>query len=459
MSPASIEQLAHERGARSAADLVGCVLDGRYRVSGWLGSGGMGDVYEVVHVALGRRFAMKALKPELAHDAQMVARFKSEAQAVARLTSEHIVSIVDSGVMSGGVPYFVMERLEGHDLRQLLREQGPLLAARASQLALDVCRGLEVAHAAGLVHRDLKPENLFVSVGDDGREICRILDFGVAKSLGANTAPGAVIGTTRYMAPEQVGLDLPLTPQTDIYALAVILYECLSGSLPFDGDTIERVFFKIMNVPATDLHELRPELPRGLVSAVHAGLEKQPAARPHDAVAFAELLMPYVGRHTPRRAVTDLLGTAHASPEWSDRGEITARTPSSDPPRAPTAPSKLAWFAVVALVSGLAAALATWLALRADASSPDSTPHAAAPARVEPAVFAPPASADPAATADPAAPSTAASAPDTGASDAEPLPRPPVRSSRVGPPRGSSTPSRPQVQPPPAFDPQNPYGP
>jgi serine/threonine-protein kinase len=279
-----------ERESVRSPDRVGVVIDARYRVLGRLGSGGMADVYEVEHVGLGRIFALKLLQSELAGDAMLVGRFEREARAIARLQSEHIVAIVDSGVHQGA-PFFVMERLYGDELRRLLGQAGPLPIQRALHIALDVCRALTVAHAAGVVHRDLKPENLFITRSAQGTDLCKVLDFGVAKLTGENpTLPGTLMGTARYMAPEQINQSSEIGPTTDVFSLAVILYECLTGIAPFAADTLERVLFRIITEAPPPLLELRPEVPPALVAVIEMALSKAAAERPQSAAAFGEAL-------------------------------------------------------------------------------------------------------------------------------------------------------------------------
>jgi eukaryotic-like serine/threonine-protein kinase len=279
-----------ERESSRGAQPIGTTIAGQYRVLGRLGSGGMADVYEVEHVALGRHFALKLLRSDLAREASVVQRFEREARAVAKLESAHIVAIVDSGFVDDA-PYFVMERLYGEELRRLLTRDGPLPIQRAVHIALDVCRALTVAHAAGVIHRDLKPENLFITRSELGTDHCKVLDFGVAKLAGENpTMPGALMGTARYMAPEQISHSTAIAPFTDIFSLGVIVYECLSGQQPFAADTLERVLFKILNETPTPLRELRPEIPAALAELVHRAMAKAGAERPQSAAAFAESL-------------------------------------------------------------------------------------------------------------------------------------------------------------------------
>ena len=328
MSP-RLEALTPERSGPH--DLIGSRL-GAYLILGRLGAGGMGEVYEAQHEELGRRFALKVLRAELKDDKETQVRFYREPRAVAQLVSEHIVSIVDCGELPDGRPYFVMERLYGSDLRRLLNEQGILPVARVAHLGVDACRGLACAHRAGLVHRDLKPENLFLTTRDDGQDRCQLLDFGVVKSTHDNTTrPGALLGTTRYMAPEQLGLELPVSPQTDLYALGVILYECLTGRGPFEGDTVERILFKIMTAQETPIQELRPEVPAGLAALVSRALSKKPDARPESALAFAEALLPYTRSQTPGHALSSwhLQVADERLPAGSDR-DLTPQAPDRE---------------------------------------------------------------------------------------------------------------------------------
>jgi len=285
------------------------VIEGRYRVAGWLGGGGMGDVYEVEHLRLGRLFALKVLRADLARECTLVERFDREARAVAALRSDYVVSIVDAGSLDDGRPFFVMERLQGQDLRQLLTRCPVLPVRRAVNLAIDACLGLHATHAAGLVHRDMKPENLFIARSEDGGDRCKLLDFGVAKRAHhEQTNPGALVGTARYMAPEQVAHDAPVGPPADLFAMGVILYRCLSATNPFEADSLERVLFRIMNDVAAPLDSISPQVPRELAHVIGRALAKNPAERPDGALSLARALLPFAGvaRELPAAHVWDL---------------------------------------------------------------------------------------------------------------------------------------------------------
>lgn len=298
MTPALEAQPPSDSEAREREPL-GENIAGRYRICGHLGSGGMGSVYEVEHLRLGRRFALKLLRPDWVRDRAMVERFEQEVRATAALHSQHVVSIVDAGELDDGRPYFVMERLLGQDLSRLLKQERELPVGRAVNIAIDACLGLHAAHATGLVHRDLKPENLFITTSDEGRDLCKVLDFGVAKiGSQAQTRPGALVGTARYMAPEQIALDGVVGPRADLFALCVILYQCLCGQHPFEADSLERVLYKIMTETVPSLDIVCPRVPAALSALIQRGMAREVETRPASALELAEALSAFAGeRH------------------------------------------------------------------------------------------------------------------------------------------------------------------
>ena len=240
-----------------AADpLVGTRVDDRYDVVAILGEGGMGRIYEVRHAALDRSFAMKVLRPELAQDNDLAARFILEAKATASVKHPNVVQITDFGHLPDGVPFFVMELLVGHTLGEVIKASGPLPPARAVRILRKVAGALSAAHAAGVVHRDLKPDNVFLvgsardlaasgapdrghalALLSSGAEV-RVVDFGAAKIVGSTrlTRAGVVFGTPHYMSPEQAS-DQLVDSRADIYSLGVIMYEMFCGKVPFEAET------------------------------------------------------------------------------------------------------------------------------------------------------------------------------------------------------------------------------
>jgi serine/threonine protein kinase len=284
--------------APPAAARRGDVIGNTYRVLELLGSGGMGEVYEAEHTRLARRFAIKFLRRDLAHDRDTAARFSQEGRAMAVLRSDHVVSIVDCGETADGAPFFVMERLYGEDLRQMLARHGTLTVPRAIGIIIDVCRGLCAVHAADLVHRDLKPANLFITRRDDGVDLCKLLDFGVVRRVSsATTKKGSFIGTVRYMAPEQLSESGVIDTRTDLYALGAILYECLVGHPPFKDDAIERVLYAIMHEAP---RALPGALPRELDTVVMRALARDPKERFQRAEDLLETLLPFAAAPTAR---------------------------------------------------------------------------------------------------------------------------------------------------------------
>lgn len=259
--------------------LLSTVVDGRYRVEEVLGEGGMGRVYRVTHEALGRPFAMKVLRSELAKDPDLSARFIHEAKATAQVRHPHVVSITDFGETHSGLPYFVMELLLGETLGKRLRREGVLPQEEVAVILAEVGAGLLAAHAAGIVHRDLKPENIFlVPLGN--RLSARIVDFGAAKVLGSSraTRAGIVFGTPHYMSPEQAAGE-PVDARADIYSLGVVAYELLCGRVPFEADSYMGIMSQHLHVAPEPIRVRAPAVSEALATVVHRCLEKEPRDR------------------------------------------------------------------------------------------------------------------------------------------------------------------------------------
>ncbi len=281
-------KLAWVSYAPSVDPLIGTTIAGRYEVRGLLGEGGMGTVYEVRHKMLGRSFAMKVLRRDVARDPSLTERFVHEAKATASIKHPHIVSITDFGELDDGTPYFVMELLVGQTLAHFIRTRGPVPIPRAYTILAQIAGALGAAHEAGVVHRDLKPENVFLlrrSGTDllDGEDEVKVVDFGAAKVLGASrvTKAGIVFGTPHYMSPEQAS-GQPVDHRADIYALGVIAYEMLTSRVPFEAETYMGVLTQHMFVQPRPPSEIRPELaegPGGLEDIALRALAKKPEDR------------------------------------------------------------------------------------------------------------------------------------------------------------------------------------
>ena len=242
--------------------LLGTTVDGRYEVMDVLGEGGMGHVYEVRHVALDRRFAMKILRRDLARDEELASRFIQEAKATASVRHPNVVEITDFGKMPDGVPYFVMELLVGETLGHVIKTGGPIPSKRAVRIVKQVAGALAAAHAAGIVHRDLKPDNIFLVgglAGGSASDDVRVVDFGAAKIVGSSrvTRQGIVFGTPHYMSPEQAS-GQPVDHRADLYALGIIMYEMFTGRVPFEADTYMGVLTQHMFVQPLRPSQISP---------------------------------------------------------------------------------------------------------------------------------------------------------------------------------------------------------
>jgi serine/threonine-protein kinase len=286
--------------ARIEVNRVGEIVGGKYRVVRLLAEGGMGVVYEAHHAVVRRRFAVKFLRAELAQRHNVLKRFRREAEAAGALESENIAAAVDFGVATDGTPFIVMEFLVGESLAALIERAGKLPVGRAADLVAQACRGIQAAHASRIVHRDLKPENLFVCRRDDGTDLLKVLDFGVAKLQPIDepsaTRTGAMLGTVAYMAPEQARGDKGVDMRADLYALGAILYELLSLAHPHPGDSPNAILHHIATRAAVPLDDVQPGLPPALVKAVDGALAADPAARPASAEVFARVLGSFATR-------------------------------------------------------------------------------------------------------------------------------------------------------------------
>lgn len=335
----------------------GTVLLGKYRIESVLGRGGMGMVVRVTHLHLGEDLALKILSPEAAAggpDAH--ARFLREAQASVRLRGEHVTRVSDVGVLPEGAPYIAMEYLRGVDLSGELARRGTLSPGDTVDYVLQACEALAEAHALGIVHRDIKPSNLFLTSRPDGTPLVKVLDFGISKAPvagpGLLTRTDTVMGTPGYMSPEQMKAARDVDARTDIWALGIVLYECLSGRRPFDAETFSAIVLRAATEPPPPMD---PRIPRGLQAVVLRCLEKDRAARFPSMAALAAALAPFArdGRAAAivvERTRAMLQGPSGAAAPGARFGERQSTTTLSGSTGVVPAQSLRHWYALVGTV-------------------------------------------------------------------------------------------------------------
>jgi serine/threonine protein kinase len=298
-----------QRGPDSAAGVrEGDVLAGKYRVERVLGIGGMGVVVAAQHLQLDMKVAIKFLLPGMLANQEVVGRFAREARAAVRITSEHVVRVLDVGTLDTGAPYMVMEYLEGGDLATWLNERGPLPIDQAVEFVLQACIAVADAHGLGIVHRDLKPANLFCIRRSDGHLVVKVLDFGISKITDASRASephglsvtklSSVLGSPYYMSPEQVQSARDVDTRTDLWSLGVILFELLTRTVPFQAEAFGELAVKIAVEAAPSLRRYRPEAPAALEAVILKCLEKDRHRRYLNVAELAMDLLPFA----PRRA-------------------------------------------------------------------------------------------------------------------------------------------------------------
>ncbi|HEY3668922.1 MAG TPA: protein kinase [Polyangiaceae bacterium] len=297
----------------------GQVLAGKFRIERVLGQGGMGVVVAATHLQLDERVALKFLLPDALSNPEAVERFAREARAAVKIKSEHVARVSDVGTLESGSPYMVMEYLEGQDLAGFVHSTGAMAVPLAVEFVLQACEAIGEAHALGIVHRDLKPANLFVTRRVDGSPCIKVLDFGISKL----TAPGGgadlgmtktstVMGSPLYMSPEQMSSTRNVDMRTDIWALGVILYEILTGRVPFEAETMPQLCGMILQDPPRPLRDLRPDLPDALQAVIFRCLEKSRERRFANVADLAAALAPFGAPSAQRSAdrISRVLGAA-----------------------------------------------------------------------------------------------------------------------------------------------------
>ncbi|HLK37794.1 MAG TPA: serine/threonine-protein kinase [Polyangiaceae bacterium] len=337
--------------------LAGSIIAGKFRVQKLIGSGGMGTVWEGVHTKLGVRVAIKFIRPQYAQQPEARARFEIEARAAAKLNTKHAVHVYDYGVSDEGLPYIVMEYLEGESLSDAVISRGPLAPAEVAQIIGQAARALSKAHASGVVHRDLKPDNIFLAKGDEPVEglsyVVKLVDFGIAKifeersedgatsPMGGPTREGTVIGTPNFMAPEQLSGGGAPGPLTDLWSLGACTFAAMTGRLPFEGDVLGDIVLKVCATPLPVPSRVGPPVPPGFDAWFARACSRDPARRFQTAQELADALAGVCGVGRIRMATLD-----------EDQVQYVIR-PKTEPVRTSEFPEPTAMSPRTALLAGL----------------------------------------------------------------------------------------------------------
>ncbi|MDQ3065608.1 MAG: protein kinase [Actinomycetota bacterium] len=322
------------------------MISGRYELKEMVGSGGMSSVYCAFDTLLERNVALKILHAQFGEDEDYVERFRREARAVAQLSHPNIVTVIDRGE-EDGKQFIVFELIDGENLKEFVERGGPLPVRRAVELGLEIARALSFAHAQGLIHRDVKPQNVLLS-GDGS---AKVTDFGIVRSLDAvgHTETGTVLGTSHYIAPEQARGER-VDAQTDVYSYGVVLYELLTGEVPFPGDNFLSVAMKHVNDPVPSVLDRRPDVPLRLATLVDRCMAKLPDDRPasmDELVGELEAVLAELGAKEGSEGT--MIMRQPAAPKPSRR----ARQPRAASRRFPVWPVLLGLLLLAAVVGGL----------------------------------------------------------------------------------------------------------
>jgi serine/threonine-protein kinase len=373
------------RSAAQTSDLLGSVVADRYHVIKKLGEGGMGTVYLAEHVKMGRKSALKVMNPGMNSDPDAIARFNREAANASRLSHPNICGIYDFGETPDGLIYLAMEFIEGKALTDLIEADGSLAPARAGSIVHQTADALQIAHDAGIVHRDLKPDNIMVARNRDGSDLVKVVDFGIAKASSSDaqkvTKTGLVVGTPEYMSPEQLAGD-KLDGRSDIYSLALVAFNALTGKLPFPSETAqEAMIMRLTDRPRT-LLEMRPDLPwpERLQEVMDRGLARDAEERYQSAAQFgrdfaeAVSAMPSVAMTEGATMVIGAAGAAAAPPKPVPATRVAGRDDAKLPSNAASTPAALEKKSnmIPMAVGGLAIVIAGFLGMQSFMNTGDA---------------------------------------------------------------------------------------
>lgn len=386
---------------RTSDLLLGQTLTEKYRIDERLKEGGMGTVYRGTHVLMDKTVAIKVLRPSLAADEKIVARFSREARAASRISHPHALSVTDFGEAENGIVFLVMEFLNGETLKDVIRREGPMPLGRVVEIIRQVGAALEAAHEQGVVHRDLKSENIML-LAANGPDYAKVLDFGIAKIKEHDgdydpglTAPDLVIGTPQYMSPEQCSQAPDIDARSDIYSLGVIVYEMLVGHVPFTGPSPTAIMMKHLQEAAPSVLEERDDLPAAVGRVISRAMAKRPAERYQNVGELVEDLTTAGGLDAPLPPVPKTSGVdrfvvptqevAQSDTEFGEADEVTVlrsrlqTTPGTGAHAVPALPPSAAglnpWKILIPALAGLLVVFAVVYAFTRE-SQPTNTNQA-----------------------------------------------------------------------------------
>ncbi|MBW2522712.1 MAG: serine/threonine protein kinase, partial [Deltaproteobacteria bacterium] len=304
---------------------------GSYTITRLIGRGGMGAVYEATHRELGKRAAIKTLLPEHAIKPDVRTRFLREGQASSKISHPHVVDVYDVGEQED-IPYLIMEYLDGEDLASLLDREGALSPERSADIMVPVLAALAAAHDMGIVHRDLKPDNIFVCEGRGGAIKPKVVDFGISKIIDDSdthglTGTSTLMGTPYYMSPEQAKSAKNIDARSDQFSMAAILYQCLVGNRPFDGDTLYTILDCIVRGTFPPPREANPDIPEELEAAILKAMSVKPAGRFNSVRGLARVLLPYSSDKTRVMHQEELAADGEEEPDSSPEDDEPAEAP------------------------------------------------------------------------------------------------------------------------------------
>jgi len=372
----------------------GDVLAGKFRIERVLGVGGMGMVVSAMHLQLDERVAIKFLLPEALMNAEAVARFGREARAAVKIKSEHVARVTDVGALETGAPYMVMELLRGQDLSQVLRDRGALPIALAVQYVLQACEALAEAHAIGIVHRDLKPANLFLTARADGSPCIKVLDFGISK-VTSQSGSGSDMGMTRtqsimgsplYMSPEQMASAKDVDQRADIWAIGCVLYELVTGRVPFEAETMPQLCTLILHSDPPPPRSIRADVPELLDQVILRCLRKDRNQRYADVAVLAADLAAFSPDAGPRSAarISRVLSSSGISSPALASSQASAVVAGSSTGAAwgntqASRGNRAVWYGLVGVGAAAVLGVVLWKAASGHPAPPPDVSTAAAP--------------------------------------------------------------------------------